>query len=363
MTDPGQPERILIYRLGSIGDTIVALPCFHLLARCYPHAERRVLTNRPVEGRAAPLEAVLAGSGLIHGTFEYSLGERRVGPLLTLYRSMRRWKPDLLVYLAPPRGPRAIRRDLLFFRACRIPRIIGAPTAPDLAAHRSIPGHDRWETEAERLARCLEPLGDARVADAASWDLCLTREEKRAARQHLDNLGSGGSFIVLSIGAKVDVKDWGDANWRVVLEAVSSRASSLGLVLIGAAEERQRSDRLAKSWSGPVLNLCGSTTPRQSAAVIAQARLFIGHDSGPMHLADAVGTQCIAIFSARNRPGVWFPHGAGHVVFYERTPCFDCELSVCTEYDKMCIRAISPDSVVEASLAALGAKHGYARNG
>ena len=45
-------ERILIYRLGSLGDTVVALPCFHLIARKFPHAERVLLTNFPVHAKA-----------------------------------------------------------------------------------------------------------------------------------------------------------------------------------------------------------------------------------------------------------------------------------------------------------------------
>ena len=58
MTQP-----IVIYRLGSLGDTIVALPCFHAITRAHPGAERIVLTNFPVSAKAAPLEGILGGSG------------------------------------------------------------------------------------------------------------------------------------------------------------------------------------------------------------------------------------------------------------------------------------------------------------
>ena len=51
--------RILIYRLGSLGDTVVALPCFRLIRSHYPEAEITVLTNIPVSGKAAPLKACL----------------------------------------------------------------------------------------------------------------------------------------------------------------------------------------------------------------------------------------------------------------------------------------------------------------
>ena len=48
-------RKVLIYRLGSLGDTVVALPSLHLIARAFPDAERRVLTNFPVSGKEAPI--------------------------------------------------------------------------------------------------------------------------------------------------------------------------------------------------------------------------------------------------------------------------------------------------------------------
>jgi hypothetical protein len=77
---------VLIYRLGSLGDTVVALPCFHLIARCFPQAERVLLTNFPVHAKATATAAVLGDSGLVHGYMRYTVGTRRIGELLRLMR-------------------------------------------------------------------------------------------------------------------------------------------------------------------------------------------------------------------------------------------------------------------------------------
>src|SRR5260370_10412181 len=66
-TASADTKRVLIYRLGSLGDTLVALPALHLVERAFPKAERRVLTNVPVNVKAPPAAAVLEGSGLGHG--------------------------------------------------------------------------------------------------------------------------------------------------------------------------------------------------------------------------------------------------------------------------------------------------------
>ena len=69
-------ERVLIYRLGSLGDTIVALPCFHQIERAFPDAERRLRTNIPVHAKAPAAAAVLGDSGLVHGYLQYPVGMR-----------------------------------------------------------------------------------------------------------------------------------------------------------------------------------------------------------------------------------------------------------------------------------------------
>lgn len=349
-------ERVLIYRLGSLGDTIVALPCFHLIARRFPAAERRVLTNVPVAGRAAPLMSVLEGSGLAHGAFHYRVGLRDPAVLLALRNEIARWRPDLLVYLTAPRTRAATWRDLVFFRMCGIPRMIGVPLVRELSEHRAL-ANGTWEPEASRLARCLAILGDAAPAEPASWDLRLTHAEHAAAERALAGWSGAGAFLALGIGTKVEVNDWGDANWGEALAKLGRRRGTLGLATVGAGEEAVRSRAVAAAWPGPRLDLCGRLAPRESAALFGRARLFLGHDSGPMHLAAAMGTPVVAVFSARNRPGVWYPHGPGHEVIYHRTPCFGCGLEHCHRYGKMCILSVTPDEVVAMAEKSLGRPH------
>jgi ADP-heptose:LPS heptosyltransferase len=87
---------------------------------------------------------------------------------------------------------------------------------------------------------------------------------------------------------------------------------------------------------------------RETAAVIQRARLYIGHDGGLMHLAHAVGTRCVSVFSGYSRPGVWFPYGRGHRVLYHETACAGCGLERCVEFDKTCIRSITVEEVQRA---------------
>ncbi len=341
-----------MYRLGSLGDTIVALPALRLVARAFPDAERWVLTNRSEGGKAAAISEVVGGTGLVHGFLDYPLATRSARELLRLRRSIRRLRPRTLVYLAEPRGRLAALRDAAFFRLCGIPRIVGLPVGRERQRVRAL-DPSLYEREGARLARCVSALGDARWDDPGSYDLALSGAEHEAARRALGRLPEDVPVLGVSIGAKVDVKDWGDANWSELLGSLSARLR-WGLVAVGSADERERCDRVLASWAGPSLNLCGTLPVRVSAAVLSRCRLFIGHDSGPMHMAAAVGTPVVAVFSSRNLPGEWFPYGDGHRVLYRPMPCQGCGLDRCVERRKACIRAITVDDVRAAVLEEIG---------
>ena len=107
--------KILIYRLGSLGDTLVAMPALHLIKRSFPYSNRRILTNFPIIGKAPPISAILEGTDLVQGYMSYQLRLRNLRQLSGLRKQIKRWKPDVLVYLAAPRGWIKVLRDAIFF--------------------------------------------------------------------------------------------------------------------------------------------------------------------------------------------------------------------------------------------------------
>ena len=346
-------KRVLIYRLGSLGDTTVALPCFHLIERTYPNAERVLLTNFPIHAKAPASAAVLGDSGLVHGYMRYTVGTRSPIELLRLALDIRRFKPDILVYLMPVRSLRAVRRDKWFFLlACGTGRIVGLPVESQLSRDFK-PEAGLYEAEAVRLARTVAALGDAGVEDLQNWDLRLNSEEKAAARSALGEL-AGKPLIICGPGTKMQAKDWGPENWQALLRHLSARYPGYGLALIGALEDAEVSAYAALGWAGPVVNLCGRLSPRETAAVFTGASVFLGPDSGPMHLAACAGVPCVIAFSARGLPGVWYPAGQNHRIIYHQVNCFGCNLETCTAEGRKCLTSISVDEMAAAVESVLG---------
>lgn len=316
-TDTDSRDRVLIFRLGSIGDTVVALPCFHAIARAFSGYRRVLLTDSPALARASSVEAVLSGSGLIDDVIYYPVGDFSLKSALALMRVLRGVRATQLIYLAERMAAVPVYRDLLFFRAAGLPTIVAAPWNKDLRNCRIDPSTLEYEYEAERLARSLRGIAPVDLA-RSNWDLRLSAHELATAETSLKAVAGAPTVLAIAPGAKIAAKDWGADNWTELMKRLAPRYGEAAVVIVGADDERGLGDEVTRHWRGPVLNSCGKLTPREAAAVMRQCRLLICHDSGPMHLAASQETPCVALFGNRNQPRRWFPYGPGHHVIFER---------------------------------------------
>src|SRR3569833_1768072 len=94
---------------------------------------------------------------------------------------------------------------------------------------------------------------------------------------------------------------------------------------------------------------------RSTAAVLERASVFIGPDSGPMHLAACVGIPCVIAFSARGLPGVWYPFGEQRRVVYRKVSCFGFNLETCIVESRRCLTSITVAEMSEEGQSVLPA--------
>ena len=311
-------ECVLIFRLGSIGDTVVALPCFHAIARAYAGYRRVLLTNALTSSRTSSAESVLDGTGLIDEVIYYPVGDFSIGHISGLIRQIRRLRPVTLIYLAARPRLILVYRDLAFFKAAGIPKIVGGPLSNRLRKCEVDPVTRELEYEAHRLARVLSRVAPIDLS-RPDWDLRLSPAELAAADAHLKPVESVPVLLAMAPGAKIPAKDWGPENWGALLKLLAPGFRDVALIMVGAGDDHPLCAELARHWQGPVLNLCGFLTPRETAAVLRRCRLLVCHDSGPMHLASSQLTRCVALFGNFNWPRKWYPFGSGHRVIYEPT--------------------------------------------
>ena len=347
------PSRILIYRLGSLGDTIIALPAFHAIKKAFPTSHITLLTNKPVASKAAGAQAVLGSDYFFQDVLYYPVGTRRPSILLKLLFAIYQQNFDFVINLNAFRSDFATLRDQAFFRMAGIKSFYGFQLSEKDKHPQPEPPSGEVEWEATRLTRRVASFSQVDLDDDKFWDLRLTGLENREAELHLAKVSNQDRLIAFSIGTKVSAKNWGIANWQDLSHRLARRLDGWSALFIGSLEESEESEACLSSWDKNGLNFCGKVYPRVNAAILARCKLFIGHDSGPMHLAACVGTPCVAIFSARNLPRQWFPRGNKNVILYNRTECAGCGLEVCTIEKKKCLLSISVKQVEDAVFSQL----------
>jgi ADP-heptose:LPS heptosyltransferase len=337
-----RPEApVLIYRLGSLGDALVGLPALKLVAARYPKARRILLTAEPGRGEV-PISAILEGSGLIDFYLTYRRGERGLSKLWSLRRRIRQLGIRHMVYLTEPRGLWSVWRDALFFVFCGIRRLDGLPWAPRLA--QPLAQGRNFEREGERLIRCLGGDPNA-ISDAAR--LHLPTEAHADAALMARELDQGLGFIALAPIAKAPAKDWGLPRHHDLLIHLARQYPKLGLMLIGGQDDQEILTALAKYWPGPTA-ICAGAPIRQTLALLARARLLIGTDSGPMHMAASVGIPTIIAFSGAGQPGRWTPFGTNHTLLRHPTFCSPCLQRQCQVPGHPCMAQITVDQMAQA---------------
>lgn len=347
------PHRILVYRPGQIGDTLIALPALWALRRHFAEAHLCLLTDRHPQSKFVLAEQVLP-EGLMDEWMTYPANEEGVSPKVfpALLREIRARRFDTLVYLAPRNRRRAqVWRDLGFFRLAGIRHFLAARGIEPLPPRRQNAALPTVTHEADHLLDRLAlsgvavpPRGNRRV------ELRLTGIERQRADSWLAE-AVGWNFastplVAVGPGSKWPSKVWPEERY---LELGARLIERWGVfpIIFGGPEDRELGARLIAGW-GKGANAAGELNVRQAAAAMARCVLYVGNDTGTMHLAAAAGAPCVAIFAAVDWPGRWAPYGAGHIVLRRAVACEGCRLQVCAERGMECLRQIEVAEVLAA---------------
>jgi ADP-heptose:LPS heptosyltransferase len=211
------------------------------------------------------------------------------------------------------------------------------------------------ERESDFLLKCLEyekiPIPSEKNA---CYELSLSFEEKEAAEAWLmEKCGADKKreLIAVAPGSKWSSKIWPEERFAEVIQGLIEKRGVFPIIF-GGAEDREKGERLIKIWKTGA-NAAGELNVRQAAAAISKCKIFIGNDSGTMHLAATVGVPCVGIFSAIDYPGRWLPFGEKNTIFRRYVECEGCLLEVCPRNNE-CLNKISAEEVLQASLKMLG---------
>jgi ADP-heptose:LPS heptosyltransferase len=341
-------KKILVYRTGSIGDAVIALPAFWAIRKNFPNAEIILLSNGKNEAE------IVANKVLPNGIFNGYIAYSNSIKLISLAFLLKREKFDAVFYLMNrQRIPARVKRDILFFKFVGIKKIIGSDYLIDnyLTKPKSRPLHP-IETEKEYLINCLSnnSLIDVSKIDS-KLEIALTYEEKKVAKQWLENNCDTSKKII----AVMPDSNWSSKNWaeKYYLETVKRLIAENNVypIVFGGKNDFEKANRLIKAWKIGA-NVCGLLGIRVDAALLEHCKLYLGNDTGTMHLASSVNIPCVTVFAATDYPNRWFPSGSQHISIRKQVECEGCFSPKCFN-NNLCLQLITIDEVYQACVKIL----------
>ncbi len=189
-------------------------------------------------------------------------------------------------------------------------------------------------------------------------NLPLNDGDREAAAEILTRFGVAPTdeYCVVAVRAVAESRRWGSDKYSALIKEIVSRWS-LKAVLVGVEADRAEGDVMAATAGpGEVVNLAGRTGLREVAAVMSLARVFVGNDSGPAHLAAAVDVPSVVISGADDPKETSPVSPRKRLVYADHLDCISCVKNVCPvkgDGHMACMKAITMPKAIEAVESAL----------
>lgn len=359
-------HRILITRVGAFGDILMATPLLAALRAAYPkahltwlveHTEAQAIDANPyideyIRWDGAYWKRQLRWHKILHG-------------LLRVRRfcdELRRRRYDVFISFQPEEWPWLVQ-------GIHAPVTIGVfdtfrqtdslvRTSPNTRLYADAYTHD--DLPLHRTDQYLLPLRALGLPEPAEKRMSMgfTDDDAAAADQFLQERGlaAGKPFAVLAPMTTWPSRCWPEERYAALGDALA-RQLGYASVLIGSArpEERSAVARIASQMDSEPIQAAGVLNFRQMAALIARSSVLISGDTGPMHVAAAVGTPSVSLFGptpVRGRA----PFSEGGIALMHPVPCGPCDQKFCPnppESQLLCLRLISVDEVLAAAAGLL----------
>lgn len=320
-------KRILIIKPGAIGDLLQLTPAIRALAVCWPGARISLLVG------ARATATLFQYNPYVEETLVYDKrGEHRsFFSLLKLWRHLRRSKYELVINFQ-----RSNLKTWLLATAALPCRMLVYHKTRDQAVH-----------VVDNYMKTLAPLGIS--GQSRLLELFVGKDDERFAEDLFSVNGYSGKIVIaLNLGSSHPVNRWATERFTAVADALVQRLSAK-IIIIGGNDDVALAEQVAAAAAARPLVLSGKATLLQLGAILRRCELLISSDTGPLHLATAVGTKVVALFGAAD-PARTGPVGTGHrVIQAQGVPCVPCRDRACAgSHPLECMEKISAQEVIAA---------------
>ncbi|RJT40071.1 glycosyltransferase family 9 protein [Mesorhizobium waimense] len=340
---------ILILQMKFIGDLVLASTLAKNLQLEYPGV-------RIVFCCEARFASFLTAHGIAADVVTFSRARMRGSPLqrgrefYSVVRRLRQHRFDMTIDLSDSKTSRLVVR-LVNART----RVGYHPTDRPLRWYERNPANVRVPRfgygERHYLYRYLSPLEalgiDLRVRTPSIKPLPL---ETARAQDLLEKHGlRRNAFVAVHAGASFRGRRWQPERFAAVVNEIS-RETGLAFVLVGGQDERKLAEQIVAGTASALANFVGALSLETLLALLKEARLFLGNESGPMHMAAAAGTPVVGLFGL-TRPTRWAAVGVPSISLQPSMPCECVAPDLCRWPDpskSCCVWRLEVEPVIEA---------------
>lgn len=329
-------QNILVCQTGGwIGDMVLLTPALRALKHAYPESRLELLL-RP---RVADLMET-------HPYVDACIVDDKTrGRYRSIVRSVSQIR-DKAFDVAVVLHPTSLRNALLPFLA-RVPIRVGTSVSGRGMLLTTSFKDDTTVHEVRRYLRVLQLLDVDAVSDVLEfWH---TDTDRQFVERLLDREGVSPQdrLIAVNLGTTWKTKQWDVTNFAEVIRQIGYLAPETRIILTGSPTEESFTEGVSASL--PIVNLVGKTSILQLGALLERCEVCLTCDSGPMHIAAAVGTPTVALFGPTD-PVRHRPYSSGHEVIEKSVSCRPCYKRTCqrTDVPYLCMKEISIGEVVNA---------------
>ncbi|MBU1888342.1 MAG: lipopolysaccharide heptosyltransferase II, partial [Candidatus Omnitrophica bacterium] len=333
-------KRILIIRTDRIGDLVLSTPMITATRTVFPDAYIALMVS-------SQTREIVSGNPYINEVIVYDKISKHRRFLKTfLFANWLKGKRfDLALVLHS-----TVRVNIICYLA-GIPQRVGyARGKMDLLLTHKLEYTKRFgeKHEVEYSLDVLRSLGVK--AEASSLVMPLKENVFKEADSLLfeSGLKKDERFVVISPGASCVSRIWPSANFARLADILKERFG-LSIVLVSGHDEVKIGEKVRGLMNSKPIFLCGRTSLSVLAAILKRASLLISNDSGPVHIACAVETPVISIFSRKEKglsPMRWGPYGERNAIVHKDVGCVKCLAHNCNK-GFLCLYSITVDEILE----------------
>jgi lipopolysaccharide heptosyltransferase II len=340
---------ILAVRLDNMGDVLMTTPALRALKESHPQRHLTLLTSRSGALAAAHIPEV---DDVIVYDAPWVRHDHDIGAdadLAMIERLRRRCFDGAAIFTVYSQSalPAA-----LFCRLAGIPRRLAhsRENPYGLLTHRSIETEPQQQIrhEVRRQLDLVAAVGARASDERLSFRIGLDEHEIVADRLSFMGVDAHAPWILIHPGATAESRRYPAERFAAVADALSTRLRC-PIVFAGSAAEVSLVESVRAAMRAPSYTLAGVLSLGECAAAVAQARLLIANNSGPVHLAAAVGTPVVDLYALTNPQHT--PWRVPHRTLSHDVPCKYCYRSVCPQGHHACLRGVTVEEVITAALA------------